>query len=233
MVLSSVLQLLVVVSTDWDAVDGTLYRYQRLPISSKWELMGAPVDVSLGKMGMAWGKGIHPASGQQRTNKREGDWRSPAGLFSLGTAFGDASHQKYAKSVPFLLITEDLECVDDPDSSYYNRFVMRSSIENPDWRSSEKMQDVGPLYAIGLVVEHNTYPIEPGMGSAVFMHIWIDKGEGTHGCTAMRESDLNTLVSWLDVKKHPCLVQLPMEEYRLKKEEWDLPELNTDLQKTE
>ncbi|MBF8262931.1 MAG: hypothetical protein HW387_596 [Parachlamydiales bacterium] len=51
------------------------------------------------------------------------------------------------------------------------------------------------------------------MGSAIFMHIWRDPGFPTAGCTAMQEKDIGDIVSWLDEKKHPVLVQLPMEEY--------------------
>jgi len=223
MVLSSVLQLLVVTSTDWNAKNGNLCRYQRSADILEWELCGQPIDVSLGKNGLAWGRGHHLI--QDGLQKREGDGKSPAGLFSIGDAFGDARHQKYAKNIPFLLITDDLECVDDPDSQYYNQIIRRNSIDNLDWKSSEKMKDIGPLYDIGLIIEHNIDPVESGMGSAIFMHIWRARGEGTHGCTAMQESDLNALVSWLDFKQDPYLIQLPIEEYRNKKAEWGLPNL--------
>lgn len=222
---SLVLQLLVVVSPDWNAIEGTLYRYQRAHSALQWELAGAPIPVTLGKHGMAWGRGLHDLG----DHKREGDGRSPAGLFSVGTAFGDVLHQSFARNIPFLLVTDDLECVDDPRSLYYNQFVTADSVERRDWTTSEKMKEIGSLYALGLVIEHNLNPIEAGMGSAIFMHIWESPGTGTAGCTTMAENDLNEVVAWLDAEQHPCLVQLPFEEYRNKKSQWGLPELPSNV----
>ena len=218
-----ILQLLVVVAPHWDAVEGMLYCYERPSPLLAWKLCGAPIAVALGRSGLAWGRGIHDI--EEKAHKKEGDGRSPAGLFSLGPVFGDAEHQSYARNMPFLLITEELECVDDPDSLYYNQFVNAQFVEKRDWKSSEKMKEIGAPYAIGVVVQHNLSPIKAKSGSAIFMHIWEDKGRGTAGCTAMKEEDLNSLVSWLDVKKHPCLLQLPLTEYANKKNLWGLPEL--------
>jgi L,D-peptidoglycan transpeptidase YkuD (ErfK/YbiS/YcfS/YnhG family) len=220
-----VLQLLVVVSSDWDAVEGTLYRYQRTSEAHQWNIYGSPITIALGKNGMAWGRGLHDLGDQQGLHKQEGDGRSPAGCFSVGPAFGDLSHQPLANNIPFLLITEDLECIDDPDSHYYNQFVYRHTVKDQDWITSEKMIEIGPLYALGLVIQHNHNPIQSGMGSAIFMHIWRGKGMGTAGCTVMEENNLVDIVSWLDSRQRPCLVQLPLEEYRKQQPLWHLPDL--------
>jgi len=219
------LQLLIVISPSWDTIEGTLYRYERSSAQESWESVGSPIAIVLGKTGMAWGRGLHTLSDVHGKVKKEGDGKSPAGVFTLGSAFGDEPHRIFAQKIPFLPITEDLECVDDPDSLYYNQFVTAASPRERDWKSSEKMQEIGPLYAIGLVIDHNTAPIERGMGSAVFMHIWRNAASGTGGCTAMAEEDLNELISWLDAEKHPLLVQLPLIEYDQKKDLWKLPEL--------
>lgn len=188
------LQLVVVTTPTWDAVEGVLQCYERSSLESPWEKVGPPVAINVGKNGMSF-------------EKREGDGKSPVGLFSLGPVFGDAAHQGYSKNMPFLLIEEDLECVDDPDSRHYNRFV-RSDVEC-DWKSSEKMAEVGALYALGIVVGYNMDPIHPGKGSCIFMHVWSGPGRGTAGCTALDRESLIALVSWLDAKKQPCLVQGP------------------------
>ena len=195
------------------------FRYQRDSSSHHWEAVGSPIPVALGRNGMAWG------IDQSGPMKKEGDGRSPAGFFFLGPAFGDAEHLPYAKKIPFLLITEDLECVDDPDSVYYNQFVYANTIEKLDWKSSEKMKEIGPLYALGLVVQYNRDPVIPGRGSAIFMHIWRNKGSGSGGCTTMQENDLQDVISWLDSEQHPCLVQMPLQEYENLKLQWGLPEV--------
>jgi D-alanyl-D-alanine dipeptidase len=120
---SQVLQLLVVVSSDWNTTKGVLCRYQRDPAALQWKLAAAPIEVSLGKNGMAWGRGLRDFTDEKGLVKKEGDNRSPAGIFYLGPAFGDELHQSCAQKMPFLLIDDELECVDDPNSYYYNRFV--------------------------------------------------------------------------------------------------------------
>ncbi len=225
MIPSIALQLLVVISSDWNAVEGTLFRYQRSNQTLPWECCGSPVPVTLGRTGMAWGSGVCDFTDQESSpHKKEGDGKSPAGLFFLGPAFGDVGHQSFAKNIPFLPIVADLECVDDPSSRYYNQFVMTDSIVEPDWKSSEKMREIGPVYALGLVVQHNVDPVTPGKGSAIFMH--IGEGKGTAGCTAMAKTDLEQVVAWLDGEQYPCLVQLPIDTYRDKKSEWGLPEVS-------
>lgn len=223
------LQLLVVVSPDWDSQQGYLYLFERETAQLDWKLVRDPIPVTLGKNGMAWGKGLHPLPLASSNLKREGDGRSPAGIFSIGTAFGDCQHQSCAKKIPFLLITEDLECVDDPNSKYYNRLVHAASVDHPDWNSSEKMAEIGPLYALGFVVEHNHDPIVPGDGSAIFFHIWRTPEQGSAGCTTMEESDLKAIVEWLDAACQPRLVQLPLAEYEQRTIEWGLPYLGAGL----
>jgi D-alanyl-D-alanine dipeptidase len=217
------LQLLVVVTRNWSAMEGTLFCYQRSSLTLPWECVGAAVTVKVGRHGMAWGRGI--LHDQSVLPKKEGDGKSPAGLFSLGSVFGDAEHKLYAKNMPYLLITEDLECVDDPKSLHYNQFATSSFPKNRDWSSSEKMKEIGHFYALGIVVEHNLHPIQTGMGSAIFMHIWRKEGIGTAGCTTMEERDLQNVVAWLNKEANPLLVQLPMSEYQNKKSMWDLPEI--------
>jgi len=228
--LPSVLQLLVVVSSDWNAVDGTLYRFQKSP-SGEWEFVAPGFPIVLGKQGMGWGRGVFDLSHEQGVHKKEGDNKSPAGLFRLGTTFGHECSRACAKNMPFLLITDELECVDDPDSVYYNHFVNTYSISHRDWNSSEKMKDIGPLYEIGIVVEHNLDPIKAGMGSAIFMHVWRTRGAGTAGCTALEVEHLRDVVEWLDLHQQPCLIQLPIHEYLNKRSQWGLPELPSPVEK--
>lgn len=220
------LQLLVVVTPDWSSVEGLLYRYERSSATSAWESCGEPTPINVGKNGMAWGRGIHSDEELCGARKKEGDAKSPAGIFSLGPTFGDVAHEKDARNIPFLQIVEDLEWIDDPASTYYNRFVYANSIENKDWKSSENLLEEGSLYSLGLFIAHNVDPTEPGLGSCIFMHIWSEKGLGTAGCTAMEERDLRQVVSWLDELKYPHLVQLPWKEYQKRKESWNLPRLD-------
>ena len=219
------LQALLVLTSNWDAVSGVLYRYERESTLHAWKSVGYPVPVNIGEKGMAWGLGLHGSEDLRGDFKKEGDRKAPAGIFSLVHAFGDAAHKAHAKKIPYLPIERDLECVDDPDSRYYNQFVRRKVSEEPDWKSSEKMAEIGYLYALGLVVGHNMESPQPGLGSCIFMHIWRDSASGSAGCTIMEESNLIDIISWLDIVKQPCLIQLPYEEYLQRKSSWNLPSI--------
>lgn len=118
-----------------------------------------------------------PRAGDQA--KREGDGKSPAGVFALSSAFGYAPQPLRGSRMPYLNLTSSTECVDDVHSKYYNRIVDRSLV-TPDWNSSEHMRDAGESYRWGIIVDHNRIvagdnnPPEPAGGSCVFLHIWHD-----------------------------------------------------------
>ncbi|MBA2369274.1 MAG: L,D-transpeptidase family protein [Candidatus Protochlamydia sp.] len=215
-------QIIVVVSADWGAVEGSLYCYQREQL---WNLVLGPIPVSLGKHGMAYGRGIQNFSDPRDNRKKEGDGRSPAGAFLLGPVFGNALHACCARNMDFLLIQEGLECIDDSQSIHYNKFVSSEMVQNKDWKSSEKMDEI-TLYDLGICIQHNSNPVMAGMGSAIFFHRWRSEGAATEGCTAMRKDDLEALVNWLNQADYPCLVQLPIREYLKQKFIWDLPILH-------
>lgn len=218
------LQLLLVLTSHWDANSGTLYQFERASSTSEWQMVAQPIEVSVGKNGMAWGRGFHSLTSLLGPVKQEGDKRSPAGIFPLGTAFGDPLHRNFAQKIPYLLIEKSLECIDDSTSRYYNQFIQSQEIQGTrDWQSSERMQDYRDEYALGVYIGHNTSPPVAGCGSCIFFHIWKTPHQGTAGCTAMAERDLCAVVSWLDCQKNPCLVQLPLEEFYRKQQTWQLP----------
>ncbi len=227
-------QMIVVTTPNWDAVDGKLQRYQRRTPHEAWQPVSQPISIVVGKRGLAWGigvvatdgPGVRAASGPV---KKEGDGKSPAGIFSLGTAFGYAPQPLPGLKLPYLTLTPSIECVDDAGSKFYNRIVDRSTV-TPDWNSSEHMRNTGESYRWGIVVDHNgtvttgnANPPMPGGGSCVFMHIWGGPGHGTAGCTAMTQNNLETLLIWLDPARKPLLVQLPAAEYGRLMNRWKLP----------
>jgi len=205
-------QILIVITPDWNAVEGVLYLFEDK------ELKGKPIRVNVGKAGMGWGRGLHSLEGVKGPMKREGDKKSPAGLFKIGPAFGN-NHLKNSLNIPFLLADPTLFCVDDPHSLHYNQFTRGKG----DWTSAESMDH--PLYSLGFVVQHNMHPTVPHAGSCIFFHKVGTWGEGTAGCTAMELKDLEEVVAFLDAQKEPLLVQLPQEEYALRQGAWDLPAL--------
>jgi hypothetical protein len=212
------LQSIVVTNNHWEDSQGDLQLFERISPKDSWKQIGEPIPVVLGKNGMAWGIGLHPVCNESKTlsNKVEGDLKSPAGIFSLGSAFGFLPKSQIAKlKMEYIHLNEYSEAIDDPSSRYYNCIVNRLEVI-PDWTSSEVMKQIF-LYEIGLVVHHNWPQPIPGRGSAIFFHIWRSKDLGTAGCTAMSRHHLEHLLFWLDPGKNPLLIQLPKS---LIKNEW-------------
>lgn len=218
-------QMIVVTAADWTSRDAVLHRYGRSTQNS-WIEVGPPVSVVVGKNGLAWGSGLHGSGAQGSGEKREGDGKAPAGVFSLGSAFGYAgSDTPFVKKLkmPYVQATGNMVCVDDPESLYYNHLMDSETVSGDQWKSAEKMLRKDQLYSWGLFVEHNIAPRAAGGGSCIFLHVWRGPGRPTVGCTALDVEKLKEILEWLDVKKKPVLVQLPAAIYTSKKREWQLP----------
>jgi L,D-peptidoglycan transpeptidase YkuD (ErfK/YbiS/YcfS/YnhG family) len=232
-VMSGSTQLIVVTTSGWNAVEGRLQRYERDAVHEQWQAVGEPFAIVVGKNGLGWGIGVIAGGPDAAAGpvKKEGDGKAPAGIFALGTAFGYASQPLPGLKMPYLNLSPSIECVDDVTSKNYNRIVDHSVVA-PDWTSSEHMRDTGELYRWGIVVDHNgtvpgrdASPPAPGAGSCVFLHIWRSHDQGTAGCTAMSQTHVETLLTWLDPARKPLLVQLPEPAYVGLMNRWMLPKL--------
>ncbi len=125
--------------------------------------------------------------------------------------------------LPYVALTANVVGVDDARSRYYNRIVRVDQTPDRDWDSAETMRRPDGLYEWGVFVNHNTSPAAPGAGSCIFLHIWRGPDRPTAGCTAMSPDRMVGLVTWLDPKARPVLVQLPREEYGRLAAAWGLP----------
>lgn len=214
-------QLVRVTSESWQSTRGTLRRYERQP-GAAWHAVGASIPVVLGYGGYGWGDGLHGTGapkGHTGPGKREGDGRSPAGVFELGTLYGYAEHANGVK-LPYTASDAALRCVDDPSSPQYNQILAQPA--NAEWRSAERMRRDDDLYELALVVRHNSDPITPGHGSCIFVHVWQSPTTPVTGCTALDKRNLQALTAWLQPNA-AVLVALPESEYTVLAREWGLP----------
>ncbi len=219
-------QLLLVLAPSWSGRSAQLQRFERTNKTSAWKSVGETLAVSLGRSGLAWGRGGHPHVEGVEPDKREGDGCAPAGIFAISALFGYAgldSPIAQAAKLPYLPATADLKAIDDPASAYYNRIVDQSAVAQRDWASCEDMLRSDQRYAIGAVVAHNAEPPAAGAGSCIFLHVWQSAGTPTAGCTAMSLADMTAIAGWLDARAVPLLVQLPILEYERLREHWGLP----------
>lgn len=213
-------QLLLVVTGTWDAVNGTMRRFERASDANAWKPVGAEISIVVGRNGLGWGRGLVTAQGEGPV-KREGDGKSPAGVFRLSTAFGQSKEPPSGWRLPYRFLGDDVECVDDAQSGHYNQLATRSG-GLADWSSSEKMW-LEPDYRWGVEVMQNAPAPLPNAGSCIFLHIWRGPDHPTAGCTAMDEGALTTTIAWIDPARRPLLVQLPRGDYERLKAVWGLP----------
>ena len=87
-------------------------------------------------------------------NKKEGDGKSPAGLFKLGPVFSYHSLEKV--KMPWQQVDSTDICVDDVKSAYYNRPLDKDSIAKQDWNSFEYMHRQDNAYEYGIWVLYNS-----------------------------------------------------------------------------
>lgn len=153
-----------------------------------WRLVSGPVPAVIGRNGLA-----------PEGEKREGDGRTPSGVFALRRAFGYGDGVQ--TGLDYRVVGEKDFWVDAPASPFYNQWVTGDVPEV----SHEVLRRQDELYEYALVIEYNTDPVVAGMGSAIFMHLWRGADQPTAGCVAMARGDLLALLRWLDAGRNPVI----------------------------
>ncbi len=215
-------QLIIITAEGWNDVKGKLCCFEKR--ENQWLLMSSN-QVVVGINGMGIGLGIKSFYFPDAPVKKEGDLRAPAGIFKIGTAFGYASIKKVPwLKVPYTEAISELLCIDDGNSSSYNKLVYSDKTKK-DWKSYELMHRKDEMYKWGVFIEHNSNEPKSGKGSCIFLHIWESDSNGTAGCSAMAEADIFNLLRWVDASQKPLLIQFPIKEYEKISETTDLPKL--------
>lgn len=221
---ASVRQVLLVIVPDWQATAGTLARFSR-DAAGGWRADGPPCSVVVGRGGSGWGSGLHPRQ-ETGPQKREGDGRSPAGVFAVGPAFGSAP--RLDTGLDYLPLDGGHWCIDVPGSPHYNRIVHERDVGRAGIAgSTEPMRrdihlDGDPQYRFGFVIDHNAVR-EPAAGSCIFAHPWRDEQTPTAGCVGLADEPLAEILAWLDADAAPRLVLLPEADYERLRMDWQLP----------
>jgi L,D-peptidoglycan transpeptidase YkuD (ErfK/YbiS/YcfS/YnhG family) len=215
-------QVLVGIAPSWDSSQASLSLYERKQDS--WIKIEGPISARLGKNGLAWGLGIHQ-NHQGTEKKREGDGKSPAGMFYIGGAWGYARHIHKHPSLPYRKVTSRDLWIEDSNSPSYNQHQVLSHEPKNAWEKKAQMKQNDHAHSLKLFIAHNAPPrATPFAGSAIFFHIWREQGaRATAGCTTMSEANLKALVSKIDPTKKPVYVLLPKQEYEARRSNWQLP----------
>jgi D-alanyl-D-alanine dipeptidase len=196
-----------------------------------WEPVGDQWPAVIGQGGSAWGIGVFPAGrsesdplhlgpNREGPTKKEGDMKSPAGVFAFRSTYGYTDDAPKGWRMPYESAA-DLECIDDPASDHYTQIVDRKQVAS-DWQSAEQMRRDDGAYEWVLDVAHNP-DAKPGAGSCIFLHVWSGPESTTAGCTAMDKGKLERLLGKLDPANQPLYVLMPRAEYRAVAPLWGLP----------
>jgi len=158
--------------------------------NGRWQSPFVPMEGVIGRNGFA-----------RPGEKREGDGRTPSGIFPLGTVFG--YEPSSPTRMPYRQATVNDLWVDDVHADDYNRWVKKGTTKAS---SFERMRREDDLYKYGIVLEYNTNPVIKGYGSAIFIHLWKGTGKPTEGCIALSEGDLIRVIRWLNPEARPLVV---------------------------
>lgn len=180
-------QLLIVFSKNDTSNKAVLAAFEKR--SGRWQVHFNPVIASIGKNGFAG-----------KDEKKEGDNKTPSGLFSLGQLFTYESSVK--TSLPFIQSTAEDKWIDDPASDDYNTYVRGKTSAN----SFEHLLLKSIYYKYCMVIEYNTHPVVKGKGSAIFFHLADDMYTPTAGCVAINEKDMLRILQWLQPGKKKVIL---------------------------
>ncbi|MBC8237352.1 MAG: L,D-transpeptidase family protein [Helicobacteraceae bacterium] len=196
--LSAAQQIILVVSKDFNTSSAKMECFEGADIICE------SFDVNIGQKGLGWGLGeIQLKKNAGDAIKYEGDKKAPIGVFKLSSVFAYSKSNNF--NMPYLHASKKLICVDDSNSKKYNKIIPMPK-KKP--QSFEYMKRDDLQYELGIVVEHNQNAIA-GRGSCIFIHVQKAESAGTAGCTSMKLDHLKKIVSWLDEKKNPILIQIP------------------------
>lgn len=174
---------------------GTGELYGKELVNGSWIMTYDTVPCSFGLAGVA-----------PFDTKKEGDFKTPSGIYHVGPAFGYSNDLK--TRMKFIVLQDSFYWICDTSSQAYNTLV--ESV--PKDGCAEKMLRKDHLYKYGIIIQYNTKPIVKGKGSAIFIHVERSPGSPTAGCIAMSEQNIKSLLSWIRPELNPTIAIKSVQE---------------------
>ncbi len=134
--------------------------------------------------------------------KREGDGRTPSGIFRLGLAFGRPASLK--TGLHYRQATDDDYWVDDPASPRYNQWVRGTAGGAILGEDATEQRALRRWYRGR--VQHRTDRVRAAAARSSFTSGSDEGKKATAGCVALRRDNLIALLRWLDAKANPVVV---------------------------
>tara|TARA_B110000483_G_scaffold46545_1_gene58114 strand:- start:376 stop:864 length:489 start_codon:yes stop_codon:yes gene_type:complete len=126
------------------------------------------------------------------SNKKEGDYSTPKGLFNLKKLYFRKDRVDVPKSkIDKKIIKKDMAWCDDPKHKKYNE-----EIKTYNRNLKENLYRKDHRYDYLITISHNEKKI-PNKGSAVFIHL-TDNYKPTAGCIALKKKDFEILIKLIN-----------------------------------
>ena len=181
-------QMLIVAAFSEDATDAWISLHEKQSDGSWHMIMTSPGFI--GKNGLG--------------KTREGDAKTPTGVFHFNRAFGIADDP--GCSIPYVKVDEDAYWSGDPREGYhYNELVSIKDLPGLDLESgdSEHIIDYPYHYQYCLNISYNEEGT-PGLGSAIFLHCLAPAKPFTGGCVSVPEDHMRYVMQ--KVNDHTAVV---------------------------
>ena len=128
-------------------------------------------------------------------NKKEGDLKTPKGIFSIGSLFyRKDKFQSIFTKLNKIFIKKNMGWCNDVNSKLYNKLINTNSKV-----SHEKMFRHDYKYDLVITVNYNTKKIIPNKGSAIFIHL-TKNYKKTQGCISLKKKNLLILLKLINKK---------------------------------
>ncbi len=121
---------------------------------------------------------------------REGDAKTPVGVFRFTKAFGIAPDP--GCPMGYTQVDDTHYWVGDGRSPLYNQFVSTRDHDDFDKKESEHIIEYTKPYVYCLNISYNEQG-KPGLGSAIFLHCYSNNTY-TGGCVAIPEEDMRAFL---------------------------------------
>ena len=128
------------------------------------------------------------------SNKKEGDYSTPKGLFNLKTLYFRKDRIDIPKcKIDKKVIKKNMAWCDDASHKRYNEEIktLNRNLKENLYRKDHK-------YDYIISISHKEKKV-PGGGSAIFIHL-TDNYKPTSGCVALKKKDFEVLLKLIDKK---------------------------------
>jgi len=126
------------------------------------------------------------------SNKKEGDYTTPRGLFNLQKIYFRQDRVNIPKcKIQKKVILNTMAWCDDPNDKNYNK-----EIKTKNNKLKECLYRKDRKYDYIITIDHNKKNI-PNKGSAIFLHLTTNYNP-TAGCIALKKKDFEILIKLID-----------------------------------